>query len=259
MSKKNLTIVGIVAVVAIAFIWGIGVNNKLVTEEENVSKAWSQVENVYKRRMDLIPQLVNTVQGAANYEKSVLTEVTNARAGVQEATVDPSTLSEEQIKAYQQAQDKLSKAVANTIKVTVERYPELLARVRREGHAVGNHTYHHLKGFKTCTHAYLQDVQQANAILQTHLFRPPHGRMKYSQKKALRLAGQTIYLWDVLTHDYNPCYSVEKMLSVVKRYTRNGSIIVMHDSLKSKDRMLKVLPLVIQWLHAEGYKCETLP
>lgn len=141
----------------------------------------------------------------------------------------------------------------------VERYPELLARVRREGHAVGNHTYHHLKGFKTCTHAYLQDVQQANAILQTHLFRPPHGRMKYSQKKALRLAGQTIYLWDVLTHDYNPCYSVEKMLSVVKRYTRNGSIIVMHDSLKSKDRMLKVLPLVIQWLHAEGYKCETLP
>ena len=127
MSKKSITIIGIVAVVAIAFIWGIGVNNKLVTEEENVSKAWSQVENVYKRRMDLIPQLVNTVQGAANYEKSVLTEVTNARAGVQEATVDPSTLSEEQIKAYQQAQDKLSKAVANTIKVTVERYPELTA------------------------------------------------------------------------------------------------------------------------------------
>ena len=127
MKKSTIAIIGIVAVVAIAFIWGIGVNNKLVTEEENVSKAWSQVENVYKRRMDLIPQLVNTVQGAANYEKSVLTEVTNARAGVQEATVDPSTLSEEQIKAYQQAQDKLSKAVANTIKVTVERYPELTA------------------------------------------------------------------------------------------------------------------------------------
>ena len=141
----------------------------------------------------------------------------------------------------------------------VERYPELLARVREEGHAVGNHTYHHLKGFKTCTRTYLQDAQQANAILQTHLFRPPHGRMKYSQKKALHETGQTIYLWDVLTHDYNPCYSVEKMLSVVKRYTRNGSIIVMHDSLKSKDRMLQLLPLMIQWLHADGYKCETLP
>ncbi len=124
---KKGTIIAIVAALAVVVLWGIGVNNKLVTEEENVSKAWSQVENVYKRRMDLIPQLVNTVQGAANYEKSVLTEVTNARAGVENTAVDPSTLSEEQIKAYQQAQDKLSKAVANTIKVTVERYPELTA------------------------------------------------------------------------------------------------------------------------------------
>lgn len=124
---KKGTIIGIVAALAVVVLWGVSVNNKLVTEEENVSKAWSQVENVYKRRMDLIPQLVNTVQGAANYEKSVLTEVTNARAGVENTAVDPSTLSEEQIKAYQQAQDKLSKAVANTIKVTVERYPELTA------------------------------------------------------------------------------------------------------------------------------------
>ena len=124
---KKGTIIAIVAVLAAIVLWGIGVNNKLVTEEESVSKAWSQVENAYKRRMDLIPQLVNTVQGAANYEKSVLTEVTNARAGVQSATVDPSTLSEEQVAAYQKAQDQLSKAVANTIKVTVERYPELTA------------------------------------------------------------------------------------------------------------------------------------
>ena len=141
----------------------------------------------------------------------------------------------------------------------VERYPQLLKRVRAEGHAVGNHTYHHLKGYKTCTHTYLQDAREANSLLQTHLFRPPHGRMKYSQKKALCEEGCTIYLWDVLTHDYNPRYSVEKMLTVVKRYTRNGSIIVMHDSLKSKDRMLVLLPQLIEWLHAEGYECQTLP
>ena len=127
MKKSTITIIAIVGVLAVIVLWGVRVNNKLVTQEENVSKAWSQVENVYKRRMDLIPQLVNTVQGAANYEKSVLTEVTNARAGVEQTQVDPSNLSEEQIKAYQQAQDKLSKAVANTIKVTVERYPELTA------------------------------------------------------------------------------------------------------------------------------------
>jgi len=127
MKKNTVTIVVVVAVVAIALLWGIGVNNKLVTADENVQQAWAQVENVYKRRMDLVPQLVATVQGAADYERSVLTEVTNARAGVEQTSVDPSTLSEEQVKAYQQAQDRLSKAVANTIKVTVERYPELTA------------------------------------------------------------------------------------------------------------------------------------
>ena len=117
MKKSTITILAVVGVLAIIVLWGISVNNKLVTLEENVSKAWSQVENAYKRRMDLIPQLVNTVQGAANYEKSVLTEVTNARAGVQQTQVDP----------YQKAQDNLTKALANTIKVTVERYPELTA------------------------------------------------------------------------------------------------------------------------------------
>ena len=127
MKKSTITILVVVGVLAIIVLWGISVNNSLVTKDENVSKAWSQVENAYKRRMDLIPQLVNTVQGAANYEKSVLTEVTNARAGVQQTQVDPSQLSEEQIAAYQKAQDNLTKALANTIKVTVERYPELTA------------------------------------------------------------------------------------------------------------------------------------
>lgn len=127
MKKSTIVIIAIVAVVALAFLWGVRVNNRLVTSDEGVQQAWAQVENVYKRRADLIPQLVATVQGAADYEKSVLTEVTNARAGVDNAQVDPSTLSEEQVRAYQQAQDRLSRAVANTIKVTVERYPELTA------------------------------------------------------------------------------------------------------------------------------------
>ena len=74
-----------------------------------------------------MPQLVATVQGAADYEKGVLTEVTNARAGLDNVKVDPSQLSEEQVAAYQKAQDNLSKAIANSIKVTVERYPELTA------------------------------------------------------------------------------------------------------------------------------------
>ena len=127
MKKGTITIIAIVAVVAIIVLWGIRVNNKLVTSDENVQKAWAQVENVYKRRADLIPQLVATVQGAANFEKGTLTEVIQARAGVDNAKVDPSQLTEEQVAAYQKAQDNLGKALANTIKVTVERYPELTA------------------------------------------------------------------------------------------------------------------------------------
>ncbi len=125
--KKTGIIIAIVAVLAVIVLWGIGVNNRLVTADEGVQKAWAQVENAYKRRADLVPQLVATVQGAADYEKGVLTEVTNARAGLDNVKVDPSQLSEEQVAAYQKAQDNLSKAIANSIKVTVERYPELTA------------------------------------------------------------------------------------------------------------------------------------
>lgn len=150
------------------------------------------------------------------------------------------------------------KATFFMVAENAERYPELVARVRAEGHAIGNHTYHHMRGHQSCTQIYAADALHGEQVLQTKLFRPPHGRMRYSQKKAMLDAGYTIYLWDVLTHDYNPCYSVEKMLKVVQQYTRNGSIIVMHDSLKSKDRVPTLLPRVIEWLQEQGYKLDRL-
>ena len=150
------------------------------------------------------------------------------------------------------------KATFFMVAENAERYPELLARVRDEGHVVGNHTYHHMRGYKHDTQTYVRDALRGAEVLQTTLFRPPHGRMRNNQKKALINQGYTIYLWDVLTHDYNPHYSVDKMLAVVKRYTRNGSILVMHDSLKSKDRMLEALPQIIEWLQSNGYKMGVL-
>lgn len=138
------------------------------------------------------------------------------------------------------------------------RYPELLERIRQEGHTIGNHTYHHMRGFQVATSKYLEDVEKAVQVLDTKLFRPPHGRMKYSQKCKLLEHGYTIYLWDVLTHDYNSTYSVEHMMKVIKRYTRNGSIITCHDSLKSKDRILTLLPQMIEYLIAEGFELRAL-
>lgn len=138
------------------------------------------------------------------------------------------------------------------------RYPDLVERVRNEGHAIGNHTYHHLRGCRVDLETYISDVQQANQILDTRLFRPPHGRMSWAQKKALQALGYRIVLWDVLTHDYNPRYSAEYMMKIIKRYTRNGSIITMHDSLKSGERMLELLPHLIEWLVAQGYTIQPL-
>ena len=127
MKKGTLIIIAIVAVVAIGILWGVGVYNKLVNGEENVSNAWSQVENVYKRRADLIPQLVATVQGAANYEKGTLTEVIEARAKATSVQVDANNLTEENVAQFQKAQDNLTGALSRGLNVIVERYPELTA------------------------------------------------------------------------------------------------------------------------------------
>ena len=127
MKKKGLGWIVIIGLVVVAFLWGIGINNKLVNSEENVSQAWAQVENVYKRRADLIPQLVATVQGAANYEKGTLTEVVEARAKATSVQVDANDLSEANIANFQKAQDYLTSALTRGMNVIVERYPELTA------------------------------------------------------------------------------------------------------------------------------------
>jgi LemA protein len=123
--KKSTWI--ILAVVAVIIIWAIGANNKMVRSEESVKAGWSQVENVYQRRMDLIPNLVNTVKGAANYEKSTLEEVITARSNANKVQVNADNLTEENIAKFQKAQDNLGSALSRSINLTVERYPQLTA------------------------------------------------------------------------------------------------------------------------------------
>ena len=127
MKKTSIVILAVVGLLALSFFWGVGINNKLVNTEENVSQAWGQVENAYKRRADLIPQLVATDQGAANYEKGTLTEVIEARAKASSVQVDANDLSEANVAQFQKAQDALSSALTRSINVVVERYPELTA------------------------------------------------------------------------------------------------------------------------------------
>jgi len=106
--------------------WGKGVYNGMVTHEETVKTAWSQVENQYQRRQDLIPNLVNTVKGYAAHERETLEGVINARAKATQVTVDPDNLNEQSIQQFQAAQGELSSALSRLM-VVVERYPELKA------------------------------------------------------------------------------------------------------------------------------------
>src|ERR1035437_2839180 len=125
--KKTLIIVGvIVLVVIIMFSWVSGKYNGLVTREEGTKQAWAQVQNVYQRRSDLIPNLVETVKGYAAHEKSTLTDVVNARAKATQVTVDPTKLTPDQIQKFQGAQDGLSQSLGRLM-VVMEKYPELKA------------------------------------------------------------------------------------------------------------------------------------
>ena len=125
--KRSVVILIVVAVIAlIAYSSFKGGYNNMVTKEEAVEAAWSQVENVYQRRADLIPNLVNVVKGAANFEKETLTGVVEARAKATQITVDPKNLTPEKIQEFQAAQGELSQALGKLLMIT-ENYPELKA------------------------------------------------------------------------------------------------------------------------------------
>lgn len=137
------------------------------------------------------------------------------------------------------------------------RYPELVEEVLRRGHAIGNHTMHHLQGRKTRRHAYLRDVQEAEQLLNTELFRPPHGLLRWGQSAVIR-RHYNLVMYDVVTRDYAVYTTPEEVVSNVRRFTRNGSIIVFHDSLKAMRNTIPALPRAIEWLLENGFELSTL-
>ncbi|MBE6320909.1 MAG: LemA family protein [Paludibacteraceae bacterium] len=126
MSKKTIIWIAVLGVLAIAIIWGVGRYNAIITAEENVNTAWSQVENQYQRRADLIPNLVETVKGYAAHESETLEGVIAARAKATQVVVDPTNASAEQIAAFQAAQGELSQALGRLMAIS-ENYPDLKA------------------------------------------------------------------------------------------------------------------------------------
>lgn len=162
----------------------------------------------------------------------------------------------EQLKAFD------AKATFFCIGNNVEQYPEVYRQILAEGHAVGNHTFHHLNGWKTADAAYLDDIQQAAQLIHSSLFRPPYGRIKRSQAKKIPavIPKQKVQLvmWDVLSADFDVNFSPEQCLeNVLKNYGR-GSVIVFHDSQKAWRNLEYILPKVLLELQRRGFACNPI-
>lgn len=135
----------------------------------------------------------------------------------------------------------------------VAKYPELFKQIKDEGHSVGNHTFNHVRGFKTKNSAYLENIEKANILIKSKLFRPPHGTLKKSQYKVV-IQKYKLVMWDVISCDYDPSLKPEQCLNNVINFVRDGSIITFHDSVKAKNNVLTALPKAIEILKAQGYQ-----
>ena len=139
----------------------------------------------------------------------------------------------------------------------VSRNPNLFQVIRDRGHQVGNHTMNHVKGMSMSPEKYVRNVMNAHDLIQSRLFRPPHGHMLPGQAKLLK-KDFSIIMWDVVTRDYSNKLSGEQVFGNVKRYARNGSIIVFHDSIKAERNLHYALPRTINWLRENGFLFKTL-
>lgn len=142
--------------------------------------------------------------------------------------------------------------VGDNVRKHLDEYQMVVER----GHRIGNHTHNHFQGLKVGTEQYVANTDKANCYLNTDLFRPPHGFMRFNQYRALSKRYRII-MWDLVTRDYNPKLTGEQVLINVKKFVRPGSIITFHDSLRSIHNLRYALPRAIEWLQSEGYEFRT--
>ncbi|MEZ4786377.1 MAG: polysaccharide deacetylase family protein [Flavobacterium haoranii] len=141
----------------------------------------------------------------------------------------------------------------------IKKHPKIFQRIITEGHAIGNHTFNHLKGWETKTSEYLENFSLCEAEIQsqlnknTNLFRPPYGKIKLSQSRLLRKKGYKIIMWDIISFDFDANTSPEKCFSNVDDKVASGSIIVFHDSLKAEKNLRYALPKTIEAIKKKGY------
>ena len=157
-----------------------------------------------------------------------------------------------------------AKATFFCIGNNIEKHPEIFLKVIAEGHSIGNHTFNHLNGWKTSTEEYLTNFKRCETEIyklktaDCHLFRPPYGKIKFSQAEKLRQLGYKIIMWDVLSADFDISISKERCLENATKKVTSGSIIVFHDSVKAFPNLEYTLPKALKYFKEKGFVFEKL-
>jgi peptidoglycan/xylan/chitin deacetylase (PgdA/CDA1 family) len=153
-----------------------------------------------------------------------------------------------------------AKATFFCIGDNVRKHPDVFEKVKSDGHAIGNHTFNHLKGWDTADDDYVDNFIQADKLLDTKLFRPPYGRMKKSQLKLLQQVKPDLkaIMWNVLSADFDLNVTPEQCLNNVVKNTGSGDIVLFHDSLKARERMEYALPRAMEIWSREEYSFKAI-
>jgi|SRR6185436_473847 len=146
-----------------------------------------------------------------------------------------------------------AKATFFCIGENIEKHPEIFKRVKDQGHTTGNHTFHHLNGWKVNDQLYFESVERTRAFVGTKFFRPPYGRIRKSQIAMLE-SRYSIIMWSVLSYDFDKNTSPEKCFLNVKHNAGEGSIIVFHDSIKAQGNLTYALPKTLEHFSEQGFE-----
>ena len=148
-----------------------------------------------------------------------------------------------------------AKATFFCIGNNVQKFPKTFELVKKEGHSVGCHTFNHENGWKTQTDAYIKSFQDANELIHSNLFRPPHGKIKRSELRKLSTVNRqlSIVAWTVIAYDWDHSLSPEDVYQNVVKNAGDGSIVTFHDSLKAYSNMISALPRVLEYYSKKGF------